>query len=88
VFCGALPYDLTNARLLHRAIFWAAGKESHLKRWFCDNPVTDCAFYPGSGLVVAVNHSEKTQATRLFDARGRSRRITLKPYESRWCKAS
>ena len=49
VFFGALPYDLTNARLLHRAIFWAAGTEKELKKWFCENPNTDCAFYPKSG---------------------------------------
>ncbi|MCX6917242.1 MAG: 1,3-beta-galactosyl-N-acetylhexosamine phosphorylase, partial [Verrucomicrobia bacterium] len=86
VFFGALPYALTNARLLHRAIFWAAGKESQLKIWFCDNPLTDCAFYPKSGQVVVVNNSDEAQATRLFDGQGRSHRITLKPYVSRWFK--
>ena len=82
-----LPYNLTNARLLHRAIFWAAGKESQLRKWFCDNPATDCAFYPKSGQVAVVNHSGQPQATRLFDAQGRSRRVTLKPYQSRWLRA-
>jgi 1,3-beta-galactosyl-N-acetylhexosamine phosphorylase len=86
VFFGALPYDLTNARLLHRAIFWAAGKESELKKWFCDNPVTDCAFYPNSGQVVVVNNSDEAQGTRLFDGAGRARRVALKPYQSRWLK--
>ena len=84
VFFGALPYDLTNARLLHRAIFWSAGKELQLKKWFCDNAVTDCAFYPKSGQAVVVNNSDATQITRLFDGQGRSRRIALKPYQSRW----
>jgi 1,3-beta-galactosyl-N-acetylhexosamine phosphorylase len=83
-FFGALPYDLTNARLLHRAIFWAARKESHLKRWFCENPLTDCAFYPKSGQLVVVNNSDEAQVTCLFDSRGRSRRLRLKPYQSRW----
>ena len=87
VYFGALPYDLTNARLLHRAIFWSARRESLLKRWFCDNPLTDCALYPKSGQVVAVNNSDSAQVTRLFDGRGRSRRITLKPYQSRWVTA-
>jgi 1,3-beta-galactosyl-N-acetylhexosamine phosphorylase len=86
VFFGALPYDLTNSRLLHRAIFWVAGKEAQLKKWFCDNSVTDCAFYPKSGQVVVVNNSDKAQSTRLFDGQGRSRRMTLQPYESRWLK--
>ena len=84
VFFGALPFDLTNSRLLHRAIFWAAGMETQLRKWFCDNPVTDCAFYPKSGQVVVVNNSDQPQATSLYDGKGRPRRVTLKPYESRW----
>jgi len=87
VFFGALPYDLTNARLLHRAIFWAAGKESQLHNWFCDNPATDCAFYPKSGQLVVVNNSGQTQVTHCYNAQGRSRRVALKPYQSRWLKA-
>ena len=74
------------ARLLHRAIFWAAGKESELKKWFCDNPVADCAFYPNSRQVVVVNNSDEAQETRLFDGTGRSRRVALKPYQSRWLR--
>ncbi len=84
VFFGALPYDLTNSRLLHRAIFWAAGKESELKRWFCDNPLTDCAYYPKSRKLVVVNHSDQPQVTRVYDGQGRSRVVRLKPYQSWW----
>ena len=84
VFLGALPYDLTNSRLLHRAIFWAAGKESHLKRWFCDNPMTDCAYYPKSRQVVVVNNSDKKQTTSFYSGKGRAQKVALKPYESRW----
>ena len=87
VFFGALPYDLTNARLLHRAIFWAAGKESQLQKWFCANPVTDCALYPKAGRVVVVNNSDQPQVTRWFNGQGLSRRVLLKPYQSRWLKA-
>jgi len=87
VFFGALPYDLTNSRLLHRAIFWAAGKEARLQKWFCSNLNTDCAFYPKSGKLVVVNNTDKPQTTRVFDGRGRSRRMTLKPYQSTWLPA-
>ena len=87
VFFGGLPYDLTNSRLLLRAIFWAARKESRLRHWFCENPVTDCAYYPKSGLVAIVNNSEKMQVTRCFNGEGRGRRVALKPYQSRWLKA-
>jgi 1,3-beta-galactosyl-N-acetylhexosamine phosphorylase len=84
VFFGALPYDLANARLLHRAIFWAARREADLKKWFCLNPNTDCAFYPKTGKLAVVNNTDQPQTTTWFDGRGRPSRISLKPYQSRW----
>jgi 1,3-beta-galactosyl-N-acetylhexosamine phosphorylase len=87
VFFGALPYDLSNARLLHRAIFWAAGREKELRKWFCANPDTDCAFYPKSRMLVVANHTDRPQITTWFDGRGRPGRIALKPYQSRWLQA-
>ena len=84
VFFGALPYDLTNSRLLHRAIFWAASKESELKKWFSANPNTDYAFYPKTGKIVVTNNSDQPQTTQLFDGRGKTCKVTLKPYASVW----
>jgi 1,3-beta-galactosyl-N-acetylhexosamine phosphorylase len=84
VFFAALPFDLANARLLHRTIFWAARRETDLKKWFCANPNTDCAFYPKSGKLVLANNTDQPQTTTWFDDRGRPSRITLKPYQSRW----
>ena len=86
VFLGALPYDLANARLLHRAIFWVAGRETKLKKWFCANPNADCAFYPKSGNLVVANNTGQPQTTTWFDGRGHPGRISLKPYQSRWLK--
>jgi 1,3-beta-galactosyl-N-acetylhexosamine phosphorylase len=84
VFFGALPYDLTNSRLLHRAIFWAAGREAELKKWFCSNPLTDCAWYPESQKLVVVNNSDQPQVTTVFRGDGRKMKVTLKPYASKW----
>jgi 1,3-beta-galactosyl-N-acetylhexosamine phosphorylase len=84
VYFGALPYDLTNARLLHRAIFWAAGKERELKKWFCSNPLTDCAWYPGSKRLVIVNHSDLPQSTTVFRGDGKASKVSLKPRASIW----
>jgi len=84
VFFGALPYDLTNSRLLHRAIFWAAGMEAELMHWFCSNPNTDCAWYPQSRKLVVVNHSDQAQTTTVFRGDGTTTRLTLKPHASKW----
>jgi 1,3-beta-galactosyl-N-acetylhexosamine phosphorylase len=84
VFFGALPYDLTNSRLLHRSIFWAAGKETELKKWFCSNLLTDCAWYPKSKKFVVVNNSDQPQTTTVHRGDGRTTKVTLKPHASKW----
>lgn len=84
VFFGALPYDLTNSRLLHRAIFWAAGREGELKKWFSTNPLTDCAWYPKSKKLVVVNNSDQPQATTVHRGDGKTTKITLKPHACKW----
>jgi 1,3-beta-galactosyl-N-acetylhexosamine phosphorylase len=83
-FFAGLPYSLENSRLLLRAILWSAGKDKCLKRWFCSNPRTDCAYYPKTKKLVVVNNSERPQSTILFDGQGTSRCVRLKPFESRW----
>jgi 1,3-beta-galactosyl-N-acetylhexosamine phosphorylase len=84
VFLAGLPFSFANARLLHRAIFWAAGREAELKRWHTSNVLTDTAYYPKSKAWVVVNHDAQPQTTTVYDGQGRSRRVSLKPYESKW----
>ena len=84
VFLAGLPFSFANARLLHRAIFWAAGREAELKRWHTSNVLTDTAYYPKSKAWVVVNHDAQPQTTTLYDGQGRARRVSLKPYESKW----
>jgi len=84
VFFGALPYDLVNARLLHRAIFWAAHKEAEFTAWFSENPATDCAYYPASGKFVVVNNSDQPQSTTVHKGDGSTAQVRLRPYESVW----
>jgi 1,3-beta-galactosyl-N-acetylhexosamine phosphorylase len=84
VFLAGLPFSFENARLLHRAIFWAAGRAAELNRWHTTNPLTDTAHYPKSGAWVVVNHDGRPQSTTAYDGRARPRRVALKPYESKW----
>lgn len=86
VFLAGLPYTLDNARLLYRALLWAAGREADLKRWFSTNPLTDTAYYPKTKAWVVVNHDGQPQTTTVYDGDGRARRVTLKPYESKWLR--
>jgi 1,3-beta-galactosyl-N-acetylhexosamine phosphorylase len=84
VYMVGLPYSLANSRLLHRALFWAAGKEGELKKWFSSNLNTDCAAYPDAGTFTVVNNIDTDQQTILYDGQGQKLEITLKPHEMKW----
>lgn len=84
VYFGALPYDLVNSRLLHRALFWAANREREFTKWFSENPSTECAYYPASGKLVVVNNSGQAQRTRVHRGDGSATDVMLSPYESLW----
>ena len=84
VYLSELPYNLDNARLLLRAIAWAASKESVLDTWVCDNPNTDCAHYAEAGCTVVVNHTAESQTTCFTDGDGNVQPLELTPNEMRW----
>jgi 1,3-beta-galactosyl-N-acetylhexosamine phosphorylase len=81
---AGLPYSLENSRLLHRALFWAAGKEAELCKWFSSNLNTDCAAYPETGALAVVNNTDINQETTIYDDKGEAFKVTLKPYEMKW----
>jgi len=87
VYFAGLPYSLENARLLHRALFWAAGKEDRMTHWFSENPLTDCAFWPETGRLAVVNNSGMLQSTVVHAADGSKRRVRLAPYQITWPSA-
>ena len=84
IYASYLPFGYENARLLHRAIFWVAGKENEISKWFSTNPYTDCAAWPELNYYVVLNNSDVEQRTTVFDGGGKATEIILKPYESKW----
>ncbi len=85
VYIAGLPFSLSNARLLHRAIFWSAGREKDMYKWFSSNINTDCAYWPENGELVVVNSVGTKQKTVLYDGEGNEfKEIELEPYESKW----
>lgn len=85
IYFASMPYTPDTARLLHRAIFWAAQQEESLPRWFSTNPKTDCVAYPETGAWAVANVTGEPQETIVYDGYGHSMSvIKLKPYECRW----
>ncbi len=84
VYMAGFAYGFANTRLLARAIFWAAGRERDLKKWFSSNIYAECAAFPATGRCIVINNSGRAQRTLVYDGRGRARKVSLKPYGSHW----
>jgi beta-D-galactosyl-(1->4)-L-rhamnose phosphorylase len=80
VYFSGHIYSPENARLLHRAIYWAAGSEDDFKTWSCSNICTECAYYPESGKLVVINNTAEAQDTCVFDPQGNCIDVSLEPY--------
>ncbi|HKM16855.1 MAG TPA: 1,3-beta-galactosyl-N-acetylhexosamine phosphorylase [Limnochordia bacterium] len=72
-------YNLENVRLLHRAIFYAAGKTGEFEKWFSSNYHTECAYYPNHRTLVVINNSFEPQATTITTGDGKIIDFKLKP---------
>lgn len=60
VYLSGFEYSPENARLLYRAVLWAAHRESLADVYMTDSADFECAYYPASGKLVVINNSEKT----------------------------
>ena len=84
VYIGGLPYSPENARLLHRALLWSAGKEDQLHRWFSSNPCVDVHAYPESGRYAVCNNSGEPQGTTVYTGDGKDFSLALDCGELKW----
>lgn len=84
VYLAGLPYSFENARLLYRALLWAAGKENCLQQAFSANPATDCNYYPDKKVYAVLNNTAAPAKTDFYDMTGKKTALTLAPHEIRW----
>ena len=77
VYMAGIPYSPQNARLLYRAMFWAADQEGEMRKAFSSDPDTECSYYPETGRYVVVNNSTAEQKTVLYDINGMVKEIVL-----------
>lgn len=84
VYMAGMPYQDENARILYRAIYWAAGMEEELYKWFSVDSYTECTAYPDLKKICIVNNSEELRKTAVFLGNGTKREYTLAPMEMRW----
>lgn len=78
-FCG-FKCTPENTRLLHRAILWAGRRETDFRRWTCSNVFTECAYFPATKSLVAINNSGEYQATTVYCGAGETVEVNLPPH--------
>ncbi len=93
VYIAGLPYSHDNARLLHRAIYWAAGREADFgHQWIPSNPGVEVAVFEQAGKALVTNNLTEAASTTLTgrtsglegDGEIRELQLDLEPMESRW----
>lgn len=84
VYIAGLPYSYENTRLLLRSLYYSAGKEGCLTRWFADNPLCEVHAYPETKKCAVVNNSADAQNTGVYDGTGNYRMIHLEGSQILW----
>lgn len=84
IYIAGLPYSHENTRLLLRGMYYAAGKERDMKRWYADNLFCELHAYPQTKKYAVVNNSSMAQDTCIYDGEGGARELKLEPCEIRW----
>lgn len=84
VYIAGLPFSPENTRLLLRAIYWAASRESDIKHWYTTNIQTECAAYPKVGKFVVINNSYEQQETSVYKADGSKVDVSLESMGYKW----
>ncbi len=66
VYFSGLVYNALNTKVLLRAIYYAAGMEKELKRFYLSNPKTEIAIFKKQNKAVIINNTHTTQESELY----------------------
>jgi beta-D-galactosyl-(1->4)-L-rhamnose phosphorylase len=80
IYLSGFKFTAENSRLLHRALFWAAGKESLFGPWTCSNILTDCVWFENSQKMVVINSSDNREETNVSGSDGAGITVRIEPY--------
>jgi len=84
VYINGLPFSFENARLLYRAIFYAAHKEDQMKCWYSDNYNVDVNVYPSTNSFCVVNNTYEPQKTTIYKGDGSNFEVELDECDIQW----
>ena len=80
MYLSGFRFTPQNTRLLHRSLYWVAGRQKDYGPWTCRNIYTDCAFYPDIRKLVVINSSDSAEKTKVFVSDGKTCEVSLEPH--------
>ena len=84
VYFAGLPYYPQNCRVLLRAIYYAAGMEEEMKKYYVTNVDTEVTVFEKTGKIAVINNAREEKYTELFVNGKKMCELNLKPMEMRW----
>lgn len=84
VYISGSPYSVENARILMRALYYAAHKEDEWYTWQSSNPNVEVHVYPDKQTYAIVNNTNSPQTTTIYNGKQQAHEVELKPSEIRW----
>ena len=84
VYFAGLPYSPQNCRILLRAIYYAAGMEEEMKKFYVTNVDTEVTVFEENGKIAVINNAREAKHTDLYIAGKMTHSLDLEPMEMRW----
>ncbi len=84
VYFAGLPYSPQNCRILLRAIYYAAGMESEMKKYYVTNVDTEVTVFEKTGKIAVINNSKEAKHTDIYIDGMMTHSLDLEPMEMRW----
>lgn len=84
VYIAGLPYSVENARILMRALYFAANKEAEFNKWNSTNLNVEVHAYPEKMKYAVINNTNYPQTTIVYLDNNESIEMHLDPSEIRW----
>ncbi len=84
VYFTGLPYSPQNCRILLRAIYYAAGEEAEMKKFYVTNVDTELAVFENTGKIAVINNAMDAKKTDLYINGELFETLDLAPMEMRW----
>ena len=84
VYLAGLPYSPQNCRILLRSIYYAAGMECEMKKFYVTNVDTEVTVFEKTGKIAVINNSKEAKHSDLYINGVMTCSLDLEPMEMRW----